>query len=172
MKRTSTRRRRSGLRKKSLPQTISAAGHDDGGRRTAFEGRTSRGISTVPIGAVESGNAPSPLHAHIPTMAAAQPFISGAISKTISMPADATLEDVKAAYLLAWKSMVKAVALYRDGSKLSQPLRWKGCGDNTGVMELAEESPTERVLVRYLAKRRPWPSRRSGYTQKAICWGR
>ena len=55
-------------------------------------------------------------------MAAAQPFISGAISKTINMPADATLEDVKAAYLLAWKSMVKAVALYRDGSKLSQPL--------------------------------------------------
>ena len=60
--------------------------------------------------------------AHIRMMAAAQPFISGAISKTINMPADATLEDVKAAYLFAWKSMVKAVALYRDGSKLSQPL--------------------------------------------------
>ncbi|HNA86688.1 MAG TPA: adenosylcobalamin-dependent ribonucleoside-diphosphate reductase, partial [Nitrospira sp.] len=57
--------------------------------------------------------------AHIRMMAAAQPFISGAISKTINMPADATLEDVKAAYLFAWKSMVKAVALYRDGSKLS-----------------------------------------------------
>ena len=60
--------------------------------------------------------------AHIRMMAAAQPFISGAISKTINMPADATLEDVEAAYLFAWKSMVKAVALYRDGSKLSQPL--------------------------------------------------
>ena len=60
--------------------------------------------------------------AHIRMMAAAQPFISGAISKTINMPADATLDDVKAAYLFAWKSMVKAVALYRDGSKLSQPL--------------------------------------------------
>src|SRR5678810_854741 len=60
--------------------------------------------------------------AHIRMMAAAQPFISGAISKTINMPADATLEDVKSAYLFAWKSLVKAVALYRDGSKLSQPL--------------------------------------------------
>src|SRR5574339_902124 len=63
-----------------------------------------------------------PVDAHIRMMAAAQPFISGAISKTINMPADATLEDVEAAYLFAWKSMVKAVALYRDGSKLSQPL--------------------------------------------------
>lgn len=113
--------------------------------------------------------------AHIRMMAAAQPFISGAISKTINMPADATLEDVKAAYLLAWKSMVKAVALYRDGSKLSQPLSastdsGKAVEVTTGVMELAEKV-TERVLVRYLAKRRPLPSRRSGYTQKAIVGG-
>ena len=55
-------------------------------------------------------------------MAAAQPFISGAISKTINMPHDATIEDVKEAYLLSWRCMVKANALYRDGSKLSQPL--------------------------------------------------
>ncbi|MGH6894020.1 MAG: adenosylcobalamin-dependent ribonucleoside-diphosphate reductase, partial [Dongiaceae bacterium] len=54
-----------------------------------------------------------PVDAHIRMMAAAQPFISGAISKTINMPADATVEDVKDAYLFAWKSMVKAVALYR-----------------------------------------------------------
>ena len=69
--------------------------------------------------------------AHIRMMAAAQPFISGAISKTINMPAEATVDEVKASYLLAWKSMVKAVALYRDGSKLSQPLQridrqWEG----------------------------------------------
>ncbi|MGQ0555281.1 MAG: vitamin B12-dependent ribonucleotide reductase [Nitrospiraceae bacterium] len=113
--------------------------------------------------------------AHIRMMAAAQPFISGAISKTINMPADATLEDVKAAYLLAWKSMVKAVALYRDGSKLSQPLSastdsGKAVEVATGVMGMAEKI-TERVLVRYLAKRRPLPSRRSGYTQKAIVGG-
>jgi ribonucleoside-diphosphate reductase alpha chain len=113
--------------------------------------------------------------AHIRMMAAAQPFISGAISKTINMPADATLEDVKAAYLLAWKSMVKAVALYRDGSKLSQPLSastdsGKAVEAVTSVMGMAEKI-TERVLVRYLAKRRPLPSRRSGYTQKAVVGG-
>ncbi len=114
--------------------------------------------------------------AHIRMMAAAQPFISGAISKTINMPADSTLEDVKAAYLFAWKSMVKAVALYRDGSKLSQPLNASsdsGKGEEAAaptVMSVAEKV-AERVLVRYLAKRRPLPSRRSGYTQKAIIGG-
>src|ERR1700720_4606533 len=60
---------------------------------------------------------------HIRMMAAAQPFISGAISKTINMPNEATVEDCKAAYLLSWKLGLKANALYRDGSKLSQPLQ-------------------------------------------------
>jgi ribonucleoside-diphosphate reductase alpha chain len=60
--------------------------------------------------------------AHIAMMAAVQPFVSGAISKTINMPNSATYEDVKGAYMLAWRSMLKAIALYRDGSKLSQPL--------------------------------------------------
>src|SRR6185369_7578648 len=60
--------------------------------------------------------------AHIRMMAAAQPYISGAISKTINMPYDATVEEVKKAYLLSWQLMTKANALYRDGSKLSQPL--------------------------------------------------
>ena len=55
-------------------------------------------------------------------MAAAQPFISGAISKTINLPQTATIADVKEAYRYAWERMIKAVALYRDGSKLSQPL--------------------------------------------------
>jgi ribonucleoside-diphosphate reductase alpha chain len=114
--------------------------------------------------------------AHIRMMAAAQPFISGAISKTINMPADASLEDVKAAYLFAWKSMVKAVALYRDGSKLSQPLNASsdsGKGEEAAapsVMSVAEKV-AERVLIRYLHKRRPLPSRRGGYTQKAIIGG-
>jgi len=115
--------------------------------------------------------------AHIRMMAAAQPFISGAISKTINMPSDATIDDVKAAYLLSWRSMVKAVALYRDGSKLSQPLN--ASSDSGDVMD-AKESPdvmraaekiTERVMVRYLAKRRRMPDRRGGYTQKAIIGG-
>jgi ribonucleoside-diphosphate reductase alpha chain len=113
--------------------------------------------------------------AHIRMMASAQPFISGAISKTINMPAETTLEEVKAAYLLSWKSMVKAVALYRDGSKLSQPLSSSTDSGKTvetvsDVMSMAEKV-TERVLVRYLAKRRPLPGRRNGYTQKAIVGG-
>ena len=63
-----------------------------------------------------------PYEAHIEMLAAAQPFLSGAASKTINMPSDATVEDVQRAYDLSWRKMVKAVALYRDGSKLSQPL--------------------------------------------------
>lgn len=113
--------------------------------------------------------------AHIRMMAAAQPFISGAISKTINMPADATLNEVKSAYLFAWKSMVKAVALYRDGSKLSQPLSASTDSGKTvevpsEILSIAEKV-TERVLVRYLAKRRPLPARRNGYTQKAVVGG-
>ena len=113
--------------------------------------------------------------AHIRMMAAAQPFISGAISKTINMPADATLDDVKSAYLFAWKSMVKAVALYRDGSKLSQPLSASTDSGKTvettpEVLTVAEKM-TERVVFRYLAKRRPLPARRNGYTQKAVIGG-
>jgi ribonucleoside-diphosphate reductase alpha chain len=115
------------------------------------------------------------VEAHIRMMAAAQPFISGAISKTINMPADATLEDVKSSYLLAWRSMVKAVALYRDGSKLSQPLNSSTDSgkslEATSPVIAAAEKVAEKVLVRYLAKRRPLPSRRNGYTQKAIIGG-
>ncbi|TAJ08786.1 MAG: vitamin B12-dependent ribonucleotide reductase [Nitrospirae bacterium] len=115
--------------------------------------------------------------AHIRMMAAAQPFISGAISKTINMPADATVEEVKASYLLSWHSMVKAVALYRDGSKLSQPLN--SASDSGELADAAAsgdvlataEKITERVLVRYLARRRRMPERRLGYTQKAIVGG-
>src|SRR2546428_772712 len=63
-----------------------------------------------------------PVEAHVRMMAAAQPFVSGAISKTVNVPHDATVKEVEATYMLAWRSMLKAVALYRDGSKLSQPL--------------------------------------------------
>ncbi len=78
--------------------------------------------STAPTVAASSGTRSIRYDGHILMMAAAQPFISGAISKTINMPAEATLDDIKRAYYLAWQKMLKAVALYRDGSKLSQPL--------------------------------------------------
>jgi ribonucleoside-diphosphate reductase alpha chain len=70
----------------------------------------------------KTGTRSIPWTAHIAMMAAVQPFISGAISKTINMPNSATYEDVEGAHMLAWKSMLKSIAIYRDGSKLSQPL--------------------------------------------------
>src|SRR5207344_3230496 len=76
------------------------------------------------------------VESHIRMLAAAQPFISGAISKTINMPNDATVEDCKAAYLLSWKLALKANALYRDGSKLSQPLQSQLIADEEDEEEL------------------------------------
>jgi ribonucleoside-diphosphate reductase alpha chain len=113
---------------------------------------------------------------HILMMAAAQPFISGAISKTINMQAEATLDDIKRAYSLAWHKMLKAVALYRDGSKLSQPLSISITAEeeeeladavaNSDVQQVAE-AIAERVVIRYQARRRRLPQRRTGFTQKA-----
>jgi ribonucleoside-diphosphate reductase alpha chain len=122
--------------------------------------------------------------AHIRMMAAAQPFISGAISKTINMPHDATLDEVKKAYQLSWQLMTKANALYRDGSKLSQPLNSVSDSFEAAVLasvtaepEVKEEPKsepvkmaeriTERIVHRYIARRRRLPDRRAGYTQKA-----
>jgi ribonucleoside-diphosphate reductase alpha chain len=126
--------------------------------------------------------------AHIRMMAACQPFISGAISKTINMPNDATVADVKNAYLMSWRLGIKANALYRDGSKLSQPLSSNFADDLLNAIDAEEpavvEPPlaalpqqdqvmqvAEKLVVRYLAKRRRLPDRRRGYTQKAIVGG-
>jgi ribonucleoside-diphosphate reductase alpha chain len=72
------------------------------------------------------------VESHIKMMAVAQPFISGAISKTINMPNDATIEDCQEAYMLSWRLGLKANALYRDGSKLSQPLASQLIEDSDG----------------------------------------
>jgi ribonucleoside-diphosphate reductase alpha chain len=128
------------------------------------------------------------VESHIRMMAAAQPFISGAISKTINMPNDATVEDCKEAYLLSWKLALKANALYRDGSKLSQPLNAQLIADEeddddtieaflekpaaaraTGLAEKVVEKIVERVTV--LRERERMPDRRKGYTQKAVVGG-
>ncbi|MBZ0172032.1 MAG: vitamin B12-dependent ribonucleotide reductase, partial [Phycisphaerales bacterium] len=74
---------------------------------------------------------------HIRMMAAAQPFITGAISKTINLPHDATVEDIQSCYRLSWELGLKANALYRDGCKLSQPL------NATADTELEAEDPDE-----------------------------
>jgi ribonucleoside-diphosphate reductase alpha chain len=110
-------------------------------------------------------------NAHIRIMAAAQPFISGAISKTINLPNTASIEDVKDAYLQSWKLGIKANALYRDGSKLSQPLNTISDEELEAIMEEKEQNDivkvAERIIHRYIAHRRRLPDRRSGYTQKA-----
>jgi ribonucleoside-diphosphate reductase alpha chain len=107
---------------------------------------------------------------HIRMMAASQPFISGAISKTINMPHSATIDDVKKAYKMSWQLMIKANALYRDGSKLSQPLNTVADADNEPiVIEEAKAEPlriAEKIVHRYIARRRRLPDRRAGYTQK------
>ena len=133
-------------------------------------------------------------NAHINMMAAAQPFISGAISKTINMPHESTIEDIKQAYMDSWRSMIKANALYRDGSKLSQPLMSgtvlkvdiqedelmaEGLMSTEQAVEvMAEALPipdakplAHKVVTRYIAQRRRLPNRRGGYIQKAKIGG-
>ena len=80
------------------------------------------------------------VESHIRMLAAAQPFITGAISKTINMPNDATVEDCKDAYMLSWRLGLKANALYRDGSKLSQPLNSQLIADEDEEAEDAVEA--------------------------------
>jgi ribonucleoside-diphosphate reductase alpha chain len=125
------------------------------------------------------------VESHIRMMAASQPFISGAISKTINMPNSATVEACKDAYLLSWRLALKANALYRDGSKLSQPLAAVfGDDDAADVAEEIAAAPAavktttvvERVVERIIekiavAERMRLPNRRKGYTQKANVGG-
>ncbi|MDU8912071.1 vitamin B12-dependent ribonucleotide reductase [Aestuariicoccus sp. MJ-SS9] len=123
---------------------------------------------------------------HITMMAAAQSFISGAISKTINMPNDASIEDCQAAYELSWSLGVKANALYRDGSKLSQPLAAALVEDDDEAAEVLEsgsqtekaqvlaEKIVEKIVIKEVERamgRTKMPERRKGYTQKAIVGG-
>jgi ribonucleoside-diphosphate reductase alpha chain len=129
------------------------------------------------------------VESHIRMMAAAQPFISGAISKTINMPNDATVEDCKTAYMLSWRLALKANALYRDGSKLSQPLNAALIADEDDEAEDAVEALaampaaakaaaiSEKIVERIIERvernreRERLPDRRKGYTQKATVGG-
>ncbi len=122
---------------------------------------------------------------HIRMMAAAQSFISGAISKTINMPQGATIDEVLAAYELSHSLALKANAIYRDGSKLSQPLAAALVEDDEDAEEtLATGAPAaraqvlaekivEKVIVKEVIRRHreKLPERRKGYTQKAIVGG-
>lgn len=135
-------------------------------------------------------------HGHIRMLAAVQPFISGAISKTINLPNEATIKDIQDCYALSWKLGLKANALYRDGCKLSQPLSSKSDKKNTdekkdennGIFKLSDLTP-EQVLeaareiightedttfkrqLSAIVERKKLPSKRYGFTQKAKIGG-
>ena len=125
------------------------------------------------------------VNSHIDMMAAAQSFISGAISKTINMANSATIEDCQKAYERSWALGVKANALYRDGSKLSQPLASALVEDDDDAADILEsgtpqekaaviaEKIVEKIIVKEVVKshREKMPERRKGYTQKAVVGG-
>jgi len=124
------------------------------------------------------------VESHIRMMAAVQPFISGAISKTINMPNSATVKECGESYMLSWKLALKANALYRDGSKLSQPLASQvlQIDDDEDEEDLiaapqaartavVTERLVEKIIERISREREKLPQRRKGYTQKAIVGG-
>ena len=119
---------------------------------------------------------------HITMMAASQPFISGAISKTINMPNNAEVHECGEAYMLSWRLGLKANALYRDGSKLSQPLSSSLVEDDeddeaeaitAAPQAAAVPQMVEKIVERVIAQteRDKLPQRRKGYTQKATVGG-
>jgi len=97
---------------------------------------------------------------HIRMMAVAQSFISGAISKTINLPNEATVEDFKNAYFLSWKLGIKANALYRDGSKMSQAL------SSSSDEKKEEATVVEKIVIKEVPRRRKLPDERLSITHK------
>jgi len=130
---------------------------------------------------------------HVKMMAAAQPFISGAISKTINMPSDSTIDDVREAYNLSYETMNKACAVYREGSKLSQPLMGQlvdsthldedASEEERVVAKMVEETvkvlpipepeaqPVAESFVQAVLERKPLPDNKKGLNMKARIGG-
>ncbi len=121
--------------------------------------------------------------AHVRMMAAAQPFISGAISKTVNMPSEATVEEISKVYFESWNYMIKANALYRDGSKLSQPLNSANYDGLDEIVTLGDENTLdetkgpkeiqERIIERVISdvERRRLPKKRSGFVREVAVGG-
>ena len=119
--------------------------NDDSGRRSASQAEHYPAFDT----ANKNGKHGTRLIyylGHIKMMAAAQPFLSGAISKTINMPNEATVDDIKVAYEQAWKLGLKSVALYRDGCKLSQPLAASVGGKGKGERGREDKEKAESKI--------------------------
>jgi len=121
--------------------------------------------------------------AHVRMMSGVQPFVSGAISKTVNMPSTATVNEISEVYLSGWHHMVKAITVYRDGSKLSQPLNISSYQDLDEVVMLGNEDDLdetkgprevqERIIERvyHRSERRMLPKRRKGYIREAYVGG-
>jgi ribonucleoside-diphosphate reductase alpha chain len=112
------------------------------------------------------GNRSIAWHAHVTMMAAAQPFLSGAISKTVNMPSDSTVEDIEKAYIEGWRLGLKALAIYRDGSKQSQPLNTSKAKKSASGGESAEAAPVAAAPAR-----RRLPDTRNSITHKFVVGG-
>lgn len=104
---------------------------------------------------------------HIEMMAAVQPFLSGAISKTVNLPNEATESDIRDIYMKSWKYALKAVAIYRDGSKIAQPLSSK----EQNKKEEAEQPKEKEVVVEYRPTRKRLPKERMSITRKVMLGG-
>ena len=112
--------------------------------------------------------------AHIHMMAAAQPFLSGAISKTVNVPADSSVEDVEQIYKEGWKLGLKSIALYRDGSKSSQPLNTSDDSNDKAESKetvRAVDAPVREWLTPPPTRRHRLPKKRHGFTQEARIGG-
>jgi ribonucleoside-diphosphate reductase alpha chain len=108
---------------------------------------------------------------HVRMMAAAQPFLSGAISKTVNLPNETTVEEIQDIYTQGWKLGLKAVALYRDGCKLSQPLSTKSDAPAKSEAPVAAMTAPAGAQLTFAPVRRKLPSKRSGFTQEAAIAG-
>ncbi|NRA35566.1 MAG: vitamin B12-dependent ribonucleotide reductase [Polyangiaceae bacterium] len=109
--------------------------------------------------------------AHINMMGAAQPFLSGAISKTVNLPNDATVDEVRQIYEDGWKLGLKAVALYRDGCKASQPLSTSSADDEEVEEQVTGEAIAAALSLHPEAERIRLPKKRHGFTQEARVGG-
>jgi ribonucleoside-diphosphate reductase alpha chain len=109
---------------------------------------------------------------HVRMMAAVQPFLSGAISKTVNMPNESVVEDIRNIYMESWKLGLKAIAIYRDGSKHSQPLNTKSVDDNKKNRE-KEEALIQEIKKQIITRgeKISLSTRRSGYTYAATIGG-
>ena len=105
---------------------------------------------------------------HLKMMGAVQPFISGAISKTVNLPQDATVEDIADAYTQAWRLGIKALAIYRDGSKTAQALRTDAQEERCepGDLDQLVEQAVGRALAEVGPQRKRMPRERQSITHK------